>query len=258
MSARAARLAGTALAIVATAPVLAAEEMAFVSCPIVRDTRTVPCWLTEYRGELYYIGIQTDVSAPFNPPSLGHRVLVEGTVQADRPRICGGLVIEPVTISVINERADDCRTMLPSEDRYQLPFEPPRPPGPSRGRLAFDNGPPPAKPQPPFTPRTFTVPYDFDGTVGFKTPRFLVPIVEYAQLANASRIEITGYRSATRLTDGSVLTEREGLARRRAEEVAQLLRGAGLTAPSYEVKWVDAAESGGPEGRRVTVVVTPR
>ena len=48
----------------------------FVACPIVRDTATVPCWLAEYDGELYFLTLQSDVSAPVNPPWLGHRVLV--------------------------------------------------------------------------------------------------------------------------------------------------------------------------------------
>ena len=36
----------------------------FVACPIVRDTATVPCWLAEYDGELYFLTLQSDVSAP--------------------------------------------------------------------------------------------------------------------------------------------------------------------------------------------------
>lgn len=240
------------------APVLA-KDLAFVSCPIVRDTRTVPCWLTEYDGELYYIGIQTDVSAPFNPPSLGHRILVEGKSQPDAPRICGGIVIDTPVVSVFNERADDCRAQWPSDDRYQLPFEPPRPPGPSKGRLAFDAGPQERpKPGAPGETRTFTVPYDFDGTVGFKTPRFLTPILDFARQSEAKRIEITGYRNVVSLSDGTQLAEREGIAKRRAEQIAQLLRGAGLTAATYDVKWQDTAEAGGPDKRRVVVTVRPR
>ncbi|MEP7311958.1 MAG: hypothetical protein ABI859_05210 [Pseudomonadota bacterium] len=247
------------VAAVVASGVAAAKDLAFVACPIVRDTRTVPCWLTEYGGELYYLGIQTDVSAPFNPPSLGHRILVEGSALTDKPRICGGIVIEPVTVSIINEAADDCRTQLPSDDRYQLPFEPPRPPGPSKGRLAYDN-PPPAPPPQQSTRdgRTFVVPYDFDGTVGFKHPRYLTPIMAYAQETKAARIEITGYRGAVRLTDGSLLTENAALPKRRAEQVAQLLRGAGVTGPQYEVHWQDGADIGGPDKRRVVVVVKPR
>ena len=115
----------------------------FVSCPIVRDTASVPCWLAEYDGELYFLTIQSDVTSPVTPPWLGHRVLVEGTVSAE-PRICGGIVLKPVHLSVMPEPDASCNTMLPAEERYNLTFEPPRPPGPSKGRLAFDNAAPPA------------------------------------------------------------------------------------------------------------------
>ena len=38
-----------------------------------------------------------------------------------------------------------CNTpVLPAEDRYNVTFEPPRPPGPCAGRLAFAGGPPAA------------------------------------------------------------------------------------------------------------------
>ena len=60
-------------------PVVSAQQRAnFVSCPIVRDTASVPCWLAEHDGELYFLTLQSDVSAPVTPPWLGHRVLVEG------------------------------------------------------------------------------------------------------------------------------------------------------------------------------------
>ena len=70
---------------------LPAERRNFVACPIVRDTASVPCWLAEYDGELYFLTLQTDVSAPVTPPWLGHRVLVEGVAAADRPRSPGRL-----------------------------------------------------------------------------------------------------------------------------------------------------------------------
>ena len=28
-----------------------AQHLSFMTCPIVRDTKTVPCWLAEYNGE---------------------------------------------------------------------------------------------------------------------------------------------------------------------------------------------------------------
>ena len=83
----------------------------FVACPIVRDTASVPCWLAEYDGELYFLTLQTDVSAPVNPPWLGHRVLVEGRL-SDKPRICGGIPLEPVRLSIIAEPDASCRQRI--------------------------------------------------------------------------------------------------------------------------------------------------
>src|SRR6185295_3838408 len=101
-------------------------------------------------------------TAPVTPPWLGHRVLVEGTVSAE-PNICGGKVLKPVHLSVLPDRDASCNTMLPAEERYNLTFEPPRPPGPSKGRLAFDNAPPALTQAPtPSTSKEFVIPYDFD------------------------------------------------------------------------------------------------
>ena len=57
-----------------------ANRRQFVTCPVVRDTRTLPCWLAEYNGEMYFLGMQGGVAQEFYPPQLGHEVLVEGTV----------------------------------------------------------------------------------------------------------------------------------------------------------------------------------
>ena len=90
-----------ALALVpADAVVTSAQESApstrrsFVACPIVRDTKTQPCWLAEYEGELYYLGQQGGVANDFYPPQLGHEALVEGTV--GEGRVCGGIPLQPV------------------------------------------------------------------------------------------------------------------------------------------------------------------
>ena len=58
---------------------------------------------------------------------------------------------------------------------------------------------------------SFTVPYEFEGMVNFKTPRVLAPALSYGRLSKARRIEITGYRGATRLSDCTTLTEHEGI-----------------------------------------------
>ena len=255
------RAAVLCIALVASASTSAApgQQRNFVACPIVRDTSTVPCWLAEYEGELYFLTLQTDVSAPVTPPWLGHRVLVEGTTAPNKPRICGGIVLEPVVLSVLPELDAACNTaVLPAEDRYNLTFEPPRPPGPSAGRLAFAGAstpPPPAE-----TPRTFTLRYDFDGLIVFRHAGELTSILDSAKARSARVVAITGNRGSVLLSDGTTLVEKPAMARRRAEQVAELLRGAGLTNVEYRVRWHD--EAGVADGddaalRLVTVELDP-
>ena len=243
----------------------AGDRLSFVSCPLVRDTRTVPCWLAEYGGELYFLTLQTDVSAPVNPPWLGHRVLVEGIV-SDEPGICGGRVIKPVTLSVLPELDASCNTVLPAEDRYELSFEPPRPPGPSRGRLAFgDPAPRDAKPgssAEPVANPGFSLAFEFDGKVAFRHAQILQRVLDAARATKATEVRITGYRSASRLSDGTVMREQAGLGQARAEQIRELLRGAGLDTVTYTLRSVDSSKR--PDGvadaanRRVDIVLITR
>ena len=253
------RLLTTAVALLTTlsAPVLAQERaIAFVACPIVRDTSKVPCWLSEYRGETYYLGIQSDVSAPFNPPSLGHMALVEGVPKAGE-RICGGIVLEPVKVSVMPEMSPECDEVLMAEPRYELPFEPPRPPGPSGGRLAFAPPEPPRPPEPPYVARTFELYFPFDGTVDFKTPGALQEIWDYAAAIGASRITIVGHRAAVRLSDGALIEERAGIGRTRAAEVARMFTGLVDSVEKLEFSYSERAELGDWRLRKVSVEVIP-
>lgn len=248
-------------AVVAAAPP-AGERISFVSCPIVRDTRTVPCWISEFQGDTYYLTIQSDVSATVQPPMLGHQVLVEGVV-SDAPSICGGIVLEPVRLSVLPELDANCNRMLPVDERYVIDFHP-RPPGPSAGRLAFAGGPGagPGRepPPPPEGPQSVEMFFDFDKGVSFRHPGDLNRILNLAERLDARSVRVTGVRGAHLLTDGSLLRESAGVGRRRAEEIAGLLRGAGLqVAP--DIEWIDGEdEADGVEDwqtRRVTVVLTP-
>lgn len=242
----------------ATTTLPPANHRNFVACPIVRDTSTVPCWLAEYEGETYFLTIQTDVSAPVTPPWLGHRVLVEGVV-SDEPRICGGIVLKPVTLSVIQELDPSCNTMLPAEDRYNLTFEPPRPPGPSRGRLSF--GDPTMKPKAESVelPRTFELQFEFDRMVMFRHAQPLQQILEFVRQSKAKQLTITGYRAASVLSNGERMIEQEAMGQHRAEQIAELLKGAGLEHVNYELKWEDLAkEANGmndPVLRKVEVTV---
>ncbi len=232
----------------------------FVSCPIVRDTPSVPCWLSDYQGERYYLTIQSDVSAEVQPPMLGHQVLVEGVVSGE-PAICGGVVLKPVRLSVMPELDANCNQMLPVDERYTIDFNP-RPPGPSGGRLAFD--PPPgaarAAPPPPQGPQRVDLYFDFDRGVSFRHPGDLMNVLQLARQTGATQLKVTGARGAHRLSDGSLLQESAGVARRRAQEVAGLLEGAGLDLP-VEVDAIDLqSEADGVEdwrSRRVTVEMAP-
>jgi len=223
-------------------PPATGERVSFVSCPIVRDTSTVPCWLSEYEGVTYFLTLQTDVSAPVNPPWLGHRVLVEGVVSGEAA-ICGGRVLKPVALSVMQELDGSCNTMLPAEERYNLTFEPPRPPGPSRGRLAFgDPAPKGDATSAGSAPRDFTLQYEFDGLVVFRHAQTLQKILEAARATHAAEIRITGFRSASKLSNGRVMREREPIARERAEQIRTLLQGAGLDGVRYTIEVKDLSK----------------
>ena len=234
------------------------EQLNFVSCPIVRDTKSVPCWLAEYEGEWYFLTLQTDVSAPVNPPWLGHQVLVEGVV-SDEPGICGGRVLKPLSLSVMPELDARCNTILPAEDRYNLTFEPPRPPGPSRGRLAFGDPTPPGGAAAASAASTFTLQYEFDGLVVFRHAQVLQRILDAVRASQARELRITGYRSATRLSNGTLLREREQIGRERAEQVRALLVGAGLEGVKYTLQWKDLSKrpkaAEGAANRRAEVAI---
>jgi outer membrane protein OmpA-like peptidoglycan-associated protein len=226
-----------------------ADHLNFVGCPVVRDTQTVPCWLAEYEGELYYLGIQTDISADFDPPYLGHRVLVEGVV-ADSPRICGGIVLEPVVVSPMIEFDANCNTILPEEPRYTVPFAP-RPPGPSGGRLAFDPPPGGAAAAPAAEtagrPGEFELHYDFDMLIQGRHAAVLTDIYNFAMQHSVRRIRVTGHAGATLLSNGQVLEEDPALALMRAQQVADYLAGAGLDDVPFEIVAENAPER--PDGR---------
>ncbi len=254
-------LALTAAGELLAAPPATGNRLSFVSCPIVRDTRSVPCWLSEYEGNTYYLTIQSDVSAEVQPPMLGHKVLVEGVVSA-APAVCGGIVLEKVRLSVMPEQDASCNTMLPADEHYTIDFNP-RPPGPSGGRLAFDPSPASATapaPAPPKGPQTFQLYFDFDKSVSFRHPAPLVSILEMAEKLHATRMTVTGVRGAHKLSNGNLLQESAGVGQRRAEEVAGLLLGAGLKIPATTT-WIDGTPDADGvddwQSRRVTVELLP-
>ena len=101
--------------------------------------------------------------------------------------------------------------------------------------------------------------YDFDGLVGFSHPRVLSEVLDVARTVNARAIEIVGYRGSVRLSNGQTMVEAATIGKRRAEQVATLLRGANLKAPAYTVRWQEqAARATGIDdylSRRVVITI---
>lgn len=236
-----------------------AQHLNFLACPVVRDTKTVPCFLADYKGETYFLGIQQDITADFYPPQLLHQALIEGTV-APGPRVCGGIPLKPVRVSVMPELDRACNTILPAEPGIDAPPSK-RPAGPSTRQAPVSTAAvPPQKPEPPFVERQFTIHYDFDSDFLFaRDTRQVADIAEYARVSKAQAIEVTGYRGATLLSDGTVLTEKPDVAQLRAQRVAGVLKGLGT--PASAVRWVsEPAEANGDadyENRRVIVRIAP-
>jgi outer membrane protein OmpA-like peptidoglycan-associated protein len=240
-----------------TLPVLA--QMNFVACPVVRDTKTVPCFLADYRGETYFLGIQQDITAEFYPPQLLHEVLVEGTVVAG-PRVCGGIPLKPLRVSVLPELNRACNAILPAEPGIDAPPAK-RPAGPATRQAPVSTAAvPPKKPEPPFGEREFRIQYDFDSDFLFaRDTRQLTDIAEYARVSKAQTVEVVGYRGSTLLSNGDLLIEKANVSRLRAERVAEVLKGLGT--PASVVRWIGepAAAHGTTdyESRRVEVQVVP-
>lgn len=236
----------------------------FVACPIIRDTKTVPCWLSEYKGDLYYLGVQVDFGSEFWPPYLGHKVLVEGQV-SNEPRICGGIVLKPLKISPLPEADENCRTMLPAEDRYTIPFDT-RGPGPNN-RPSRNGLPGAARTTAPDAvpakgPREFVVLYTFNNRIwNVRATAPMQQARDYALATHAKRVEIVAYRGASLLSDGTVYAEDKGVAEMRAKQLEEILAGVGVPASSLSVRWDDIPQSANgiddAERRKAVIRVVP-
>ncbi|MEO5926251.1 MAG: hypothetical protein ABIR70_20690 [Bryobacteraceae bacterium] len=256
------------LVALALVPTAFAQQKSFVTCPIVRDTKTVPCFMAEYEGETYYLVIQQDIQAEVYPPQLLHEVLVEGTV-APGPRICGGIPLKPVKLSVLPELNLACNTILPAEPSIEAPPTR-RPAGPSTkqapvipvGAPPVAGPKPPQRPTGPFTEREFEITFDFDNAFLFsRDTRVVSQVATYAEAANAKKVEVTAHRAASLLSNGRVITENEAIAGQRAERVVDILRSLGTNPASIQVRIVpEVTKPDGvtdPQKRLVTIRVTP-
>jgi outer membrane protein OmpA-like peptidoglycan-associated protein len=102
--------------------------------------------------------------------------------------------------------------------------------------------------------------YSFnDDYLEFAANQVVTEAAAYARRAAASSVKVAGYRATTVLSNGERLIEKAGLAEKRAQNIATLLRG--LNVANVTVEWKSDAEAGDgqtdPSRRRVTILVTP-
>ena len=238
------------------------QQVNFVSCPLLRDT-TPNCWIARSGGETYFIGAQRGANDSYLP-QMKHQVLVEGVV-TDQPRVCGGIVLRPLRVSVLPELDLTC-------DGPVLPADGLTPPTlPARGNAApaapvsdvlgpvgtFMRAP---VPQPPFTDREFRIDFDFGTDIlTDQMQRRVIEILTYGATARAKAYVIHGYPAATLLSNGQVLQEPAVLGEQRAKKMAELFANLGAPRDRLRVEWASMPEP--PDGRtdasrrRVTVAV---
>jgi outer membrane protein OmpA-like peptidoglycan-associated protein len=247
-----------ALAII---PATFAQQRNFVACPIVRDTKTVPCFLAEHDGETYYLTIQQDIQAEIYPPQLLHEVLVEGTV-APGPRVCGGIPLKPVKLSVLPELNLACNVILPAEPGIDAPPTH-RPAGPSTRQAPVTTAPPPPERfTAPFSERQWKLLFDFDSAyLNLRATRTVSQVAEFTRAAQAKSVEVAAQRASTLLSNGKTITEAEAVTAKRAAAVAELLKGLGVDANSIKIRTVaSAAKPNGStdaDNRAVAIHVIP-
>lgn len=269
---------GLLAASVAAAAPAPGTQRNFVSCPIVMDTLDVPCWVAEYEGERYFLTVQTGRTAGVVfSPALNHKVLVEGTV-TDAPRMCGGIVLKDVKLSVMEyEVSPECNTILPGDGYHVTGPRPIGPDGDPPGERTSTAVPLPRDPQqsgPAIAarmekaaaakePMEFVIGYFFDTNyLPFPVEQATVDrAADYAALSNAKRVDVVGYRGSVVLSNGEVMTERAHLPEARARLVADILHDFGVPAEALNVTWVDEPQHAGGvrdyEKRRVVITVVP-
>lgn len=256
-----------------------ATERNFVACPIVLDTQDVPCWVADYEGERYFLAVQTGRTAGVTfVPQLKHRVLVEGTVQPGQPRMCGGIVLGPVKLSVFPEVEPDCGQMLPGDGFHVTGPRPIGPDGiPPGGRGTAARAPRPAAApgargqgeaqlradQAAGKAREFEILYFFDSNyLPFPVEQAAVDqAANYFTATTGSKVVVTGYRGEALLSNGKKLVEDPKIARERAEKVAAILVDFGVPRNHITTRWVDVPQNNNGvldwKRRRVSIVVTP-
>lgn len=233
----------------------APQALSFVACPVYRDTDAgvkSGCWLAADPAS----GQRYDVGLGRTKPQIGREVLVEGVVSA-APDVCGGVVLEPVHVSVLETR---CKGFIvPAEGhpgrRFVLPREVMQPTDVPRPR-----------PPPPYDSREFVIEFDMhsDFLAYQYSEVILEHVYQYILASRPKQVRITGYSVTAPIeVSGRQLAEEPALAESRAQMVAEALRRLGVAPALLRVEWNNAPQpaAGAPAGleeaskRRVSIFV---
>jgi outer membrane protein OmpA-like peptidoglycan-associated protein len=242
----------------ATAAQSKPELHTFITCPIYRDTdagRKSGCWLAEDPQ-----GVRYDVTLGPVKPQVGHLALIEGVLSSEPDSACGGRVLEPVRVAVLEDSCE--RRIIPADSYPGRPFKSPP-------EMLAPSDQPRSLPPPPYAEKAFSIyfEYDRDFLVYQYAELILEKVVLYAKASQAKRVQVVGFAATEPLVvHGRTLREPLALAKSRAEMVAEALRRLGVPDANISLAWHGAPTKtldleGGklpePSKRRVVVTVTP-
>jgi outer membrane protein OmpA-like peptidoglycan-associated protein len=230
----------------------------FIACPVYRDTdagRKSGCWLSEDPAE----GVRYDISDGRIKPILGRQVFVEGAVSSDDANLCGGIVLQPVNVSVLDTPCKEF--LIPAEGHPGRRFELP-------GEVMQPTSVPRVLPPPPYGPREFIILFELNSD--FLVYQYAELIVEkavlYMRASKARRVTITGY-AATRGAEvsGQLVRESPAIAEARARMIAEAFTRLGVARELLQLQWQvePATAPSAPDGlteaakRRAVIAIEP-
>jgi len=228
----------------------------FESCPIYRDTdngRKSGCWLADDPGS----GARFDVSDSSGKPWIGRRMIVEG-VESGAKNVCGGSVLNPVRISVLDAHCPEM--MIPAEGYPSKPsvlpadfIKPLVPARPAR-----------EKARPPIEKKTFEVFFELNSDfINYQDSDTVTERAAHYAIDIAARsVNIQGFSDSKGFTlQGARHVEDQHLGAFRAEKIARILIGYGVSPDSINYRMEPIAATSNPLSltalRRVVITVSP-
>ncbi len=222
---------------VGAATVAESNYRIFAGCPVYRDTdagRKSGCWLVQSPVD----GVRYDVTMAPVKPDYSHPVLIEGRVSATQDNACGGVVLEPASVSVLEGSCP--RFMLPPEGYPGRRFTLPETNVPALG------GKPPTV-DGPFTAQTFRIFFSFNSSfIEYQSADYYFDkAATWMRAAKPRRIVVTGYRARQPIANGAgeFVSEDVGIARARADVIARALVMLGFDKKAIAIK---VNQAGGP------------